>query len=302
MLCSFCKNKAIYKKFNVYFCKDHFLEYFEKTAQETIEKYDLLSRKDKVGVGVSGGKDSLSLMHFLSKRKYNIVGIHVDEGIKGYRDVLTKFLVSLSKKFKWKIRIYSFKDCFGYTLDEAVKITSIKPCTICGVWRRWIFWKASLELKLDKVAVGHNMNDEVQTFMLNLMEGNFKDFLKGGPKVGVTERFFVPRVKPFFFLTEKETTIYSLIHGIYPPARKCPYISGQRRDIIRSKLYSLEDKFPGFHEKLLKSYTARLKMLKSKYEEVRDIRECSICGYPTNKEICRACELREILDKNEKRL
>jgi len=303
MLCSFCKNKAVYKRQSTFYCREHFINYFLEKVRKTIQNFSLLEPGETVGVGISGGKDSVSLMHVLSQLKelkLNLIGIHIDEGIKGYRDVLTNFLEELARKYKWNIKIYSFKDYFGFTLDEAVKLVDVKPCTICGVWRRWIFWKASQDLKLDKVGVGHNLNDEAQTFIINLLEGNLKDLAKGGPKVGIVEELFVPRVKPFFLVTKKETTIYSLLNEFYPPTRECPYIRGQTRDFIRSKLYSLENTHPGFQESLINGYINEIKKLRNIYQRriKSEVVRCSVCGYPSTRELCRACELREIVEKN----
>ena len=293
MLCSFCSNKAIYKKGSKYYCKNHFIEYFENKVLETIRKYKLIEKGDRIGVGISGGKDSLSLMFFLNKYKdvlgiKKLVGIHIDEGIKGYRDILTKYLIKISKDFGWEIHIYKFKEIFGYTLDEAVKIEkSIKPCTICGSWRRWILNKKAKELRLNKIATAHNLNDEVQTVIMNILDGNIKDYLKGGIKTGIKDfEGFVTRIKPFYLITEKETTIYSIINGFYPPFVECPYIRNQIRDIVRKIIYEIDSEIP-ISEKII------IKYLNKKRENVKvELKKCKICGEPTSKEICRACEIK----------
>jgi Predicted ATPase of the PP-loop superfamily implicated in cell cycle control len=70
MKCSFCNNSAIYKDIDEnYYCKDHFIKYFEEKTINTIEKYKLIKSGEKIGVGVSGGKDSNALLFFLNKYK-----------------------------------------------------------------------------------------------------------------------------------------------------------------------------------------------------------------------------------------
>lgn len=300
MKCSRCDQKAIYYNNNEYFCKDHFIQYYENKVLETIEKYKLIKSGDKIGVGVSGGKDSNALMFFLNKYKdyFNIevFGIHIDEGIKRYRTKNTEFLLKIAKKYGWKIKIYKFKDYFGYELDEIVKnIKEIKPCTVCGVFRRWLMWKASTDLNLTKIATAHNLNDEIQTIFMNIFENNIKDFIKSGPKVGIIEEGFIERIKPFFFIKEKENLIYALIHNLVPPWGECPYIIGQIRDEIRKNLYSIEKYFPGFQEKVLENIIKKIFDIKKNYKKDYKINKCKLCGYPTSREICRACEIKNIL-------
>ncbi len=295
-----CKRKAIYFDGKRYLCRDHFIQYFETKVLNTIQKFNLIKEGERIGVGVSGGKDSIALLYFLNKYKkqlkIEVIGIHIDEGIKGYRDVLTEFLLKVSKTFGWRIKIYRFRDYFKYDLDEYVKkIKKLKPCTICGVFRRWLMWKSSEDLNLDKFATAHNINDEVQTIFLNLIENNRKDFAKLGPKVGIVEEGFVARIKPFYFVKEKETLIYSLIHGINPPWSECPYIVGQTRDIIRRWLYEIEDSYPGFHESIIKEILRILPKVKEEYSGFK-IKRCKTCGYPTSREICRACEIYKMLE------
>lgn len=299
MRCSFCNKKAIYNDGKTAYCKEHFIEYFENKILNTIKTYNLIEPGEKVAVAVSGGKDSVSLLYLLNKYKedleIDVVGIHIDEGIKNYRDKLKNYLLNLAKKYNWEIKVYKFRDYFGFALDDCVKIEEkLRPCTICGVWRRWLMWKAAKDLDVDKIATAHNLNDEVQTMFINLFEGNIKDFVKGGPVVGIVEYDFVPKIKPFYLVTEKETTIYALINKIEPPWVECPYIYGQTRDEIRKWLYKLEEYFPGFHKRVINKYLGILNKLKVVYKKESriDLRPCKYCKYPTSRDVCRACEIK----------
>ncbi|HIP66689.1 MAG TPA: TIGR00269 family protein, partial [Candidatus Nanopusillus sp.] len=98
-------------------------------------------------------------------------------------------------------------------------------------------------------------------------------------------------------VTEKETTIYALINKIDPPWVECPYIYGQTRDEIRKWLYKLEEDFPGFHKKVINKYLRILNKLKISYKKTNriNLKPCKYCGYPTSREMCRACEIKLIL-------
>jgi len=298
MKCSICGKNGIYFDGKRYLCKEHFIEYFEEKVKNTIERFNLIQKGDRIGVGVSGGKDSLSLLYFLNKYKeyygIEVIGIHIDEGIEGYRNILTEYLLNLAKKFGWDIKIYRFRDYFNHSLDEYVKkIKNLKPCTICGVFRRWLMWRAAVDLKLNKFATAHNLNDEVQTVVMNMIENNRKDFVKEGPKVGIIEEGFIPRIKPFYFVKEKETLIYSIINGINPPWAECKYIVGEIRDDIRRWLYKIESNYPGFHERFMNEILNIISKARSDFPKVK-INKCKLCGYPTSGEICRACEIKNL--------
>jgi len=299
MKCSFCNEKSVYFDGEHAYCKKHFIENFENKALSTIEKYNLIEAGDKVGVAVSGGKDSISLLYFLNKYgdylNIDVVGVHIDEGIAGYRNILTEYLLEFSRRNNIKIYIYKFSDYFNIKLDEALKLEKkLKSCTICGVWRRWLMWRAARELKLDKLATAHNLNDEVQTIIMNIFEGNIKDIAKGGPKVGILDGDFIPRIKPFYFITEKETTTYAILNGLYPPWAECPYIVNQIRDEIRKWLYKIESKYPNFHRKFLERFVYALDRIKEDYrkKEKVNLKPCRYCKYPTTRDVCRACEIK----------
>ena len=81
----------------------------------------MFTKKDLIGVGVSGGKDSIDLLFVLNELGYNIIAITIDEGIKGYRNETIPFVKKLCKKLSIPLHIYSFKEELGKTLDQIVK-------------------------------------------------------------------------------------------------------------------------------------------------------------------------------------
>ena len=96
--CSKCRKPAItFIRYNgTHLCREHFVQYFEKRVKKDIKKQGKTINNSRVGVAISGGKDStvaLYLMNDIFSRRNNIdlVAITVDEGIKGYRDKSMKF-------------------------------------------------------------------------------------------------------------------------------------------------------------------------------------------------------------------
>src|SRR3989338_1864585 len=171
-------------------CKNHFNEYFENKVFRTIRQFDLLDKEENIGVALSGGKDSLtvlSILNRLSKQnpKIKLIAIAIDEGIAGYRDKTLVVAKEFCDKNKIELHIFSYKEEFGLTLDEMLRILNVKPCTICGIFRRYLLNKKSRELKLTKLVTGHNLDDECQSIMMNQMRNDIKSSARLGPKTGL---------------------------------------------------------------------------------------------------------------------
>ena len=171
MVCKKCSEKPVIKltNSNIKLCKSCFIKYFERKAVKTINKYKLIEKEDNVIVAVSGGKDSLSLLHLLdkySKKRNNnflVAALLIDEGIKNYRDISIEDAKRFCKERKIKLHIASYKDETGKTLDDIKrKFKDTIACSMCGVMRRYLLNKSSRELKADKLATGHNLDDEAQ--------------------------------------------------------------------------------------------------------------------------------------------
>ena len=201
-------------------CKKHFIEYFENKVFKTITKFDLIGKKENLGVAISGGKDSLTLLHILSKLskqnpKIKLTAIMIDEGIKGYRDKTLITAKEFCDKNNIKLNIYSYEKEFGMPLDAMLKVLDVKPCTICGIFRRYLLNKKSKELKFTKLATGHNLDDEAQSILMNQFKNNIHLSARLGPKVGIKEnKSFVQRSKPLYLCTEKEVTTYAFINKL----------------------------------------------------------------------------------------
>ena len=294
MACKNCKTKPVIKlpNSNVQLCKNDFIKYFEKKVTKTIGKYKLIEKGDYVGVAGSGGKDSTALLYILNKlakkNNFKVVGIAIDEGIKGYRDQTLKDLKDFWKKEKINLKIYSFKDEFKTTLDKLVK--KERPCTICGVLRRTILNKKAKAFKVNKLATGHNLDDEAQSVLMNQFRSNVKLSARLGPITGVvTDIRFIKRIKPLYFLTEKETTTYAYLKGFIGKYMECPYEVDSYRASVRDMLNEFDGKYPGTKHNVISSFLEVLPLLKK--EAQGKIKACSNCGEPCSQDVCQACKL-----------
>ncbi|MDP3916892.1 MAG: TIGR00269 family protein [Nanoarchaeota archaeon] len=277
------------------YSKSQFIKYFEAKVMRTIRKYDMLG-KDKIIVAISGGKDSLTTAHILnkilSKQGRILEAILIDEGIEGYRKPTIEDAKRFCKKESIKLHIISTKKEFKFGVDEALKKLRINPCTICGTMRRYLLNKYARKLKADKIATGHNLDDEAQTIMMNQYKGNIQLSAKLGPVTGAIEnKKFIKRIKPLYFVTEKEVTIYTTLKNFGVSYNECPNSKDNFRSLVRDQLNELENRYPGVKSGIINSFLEQLPSLRNAPKN--KIVECKSCREPSSRQVCSMCELLE---------
>lgn len=278
-------------------CRKCFNAYFEKKTRKCIRQYELLEKGDRVAVALSGGKDSSVLLSILAgiwkeRKDFELFAILVDEGIRGYRPLTQKFAQNLCKKLGVRLYIVSFKKELGYTLDTMVKKLKKGPCTICGTFRRYILNKKARELKANKIAFGHNADDEAQSIVMNLFRSNNDAAARLGVINGIKkDARFIPRIKPMYFMLEKETTAYAFLNNLMGEFKECPYTSLAYRGQVRDMLNAFEGRHPGTKAGILAAFLETLPLLKKEFMKQGDIGFCRKCREPTSGEECMACKI-----------
>ncbi|RLE39207.1 TIGR00269 family protein [Candidatus Woesearchaeota archaeon] len=291
MKCTKCNKKAVIDSPRL--CEKHFIIYFETKIKKTILDYKLINEGEKIIVGVSGGKDSLTLLYLLQKWYENVEAISIDEGIGSYREKTLKYAEEFCKRNSIKWKVYSFKQEFGKTLDEMIQKLK-HPCTVCGVLRKYLLNKYSRGY--DKLAIAHNMDDEAESILMNFLKNNLGISSRLGPLVGtLRHKKFTLKVKPLYFCSEKEVITYAKIKGFYHFVGGCPNIAHSFRNKVRSELKKFENKYPGSVKALVYDFIKQLPRLKVYFRTDQQLKECEKCGEPTLKKLCNACLLLEKL-------
>jgi len=309
MQCSKCERKAIYENQGLRYCKDHFIFYFERKVFRTIKKFNLISKEDNVCIAASGGKDSLAVLYmtamYCRKHKINFFALNIDEGIADYRNHTIDDLKVFCKKHDIPYHIVSFKERFGMTLDEMIKKgieLGKKPCTVCGILRRTLLNRAARELNATKLVTGHNLDDESQVYLMNLLLGNMRHNAALGPITGLNQNTkFIPRIKPLYFISEKETRLFCLLKEFQVNFSECPNIKLSFRAKVRDKLNELETERAGSKNGIINSFLEILPILKNQYKDKKEFKYCKKCGDPSSGEICNACILEEELCQSIKK-
>ena len=284
MTCTKCNKRAYCSGF----CKEHFIEYFEKKARYTIRKFSLIGKKDKIAVAVSGGKDSTVLLYLLHKFGYDVTGVTVNAFIGDYTETNLKNLKSVCKKYGIPLQEISVREEFGYSVCYIQSVLKekglpLQSCAVCGVLRRYLLNKYCKGFGV--VATGHTMDDEAQALLMNVLRNDTKQVYRGGPKTPGGK--FVPRVKPLYLLKDKETAAYSKAMKFPVNYGECPCSTDAYRRNFRDFLNEFEEKHPNAKNNIVNFYLSEFWGKKAGTAPG----VCGKCGEPASGKVCKACQI-----------
>lgn len=295
MLCSFCNGSAIYYRAysGRYFCIKCFKESIEEKVIKTISKYNMLNYGEKILLMVSGGKDSLAMLRILNKitktHASEIVVATIDEGISEYREDALEIVKKVCNELEVPHYIFKFKDLFGYTIDEISNLRKKwSACSICGIFRRRAMVLIAQKLNIQVVATAHNLDDIIQTFLINLLNNDLKRLKWNLPVHYETSIFPQRRIKPLAEIYEEELALYSFLNNERFQKMACPYMHEGIRSQIREILNNLERSHPGIKYSLFHS---AMGISKSITLPKKERKKCKICGAPTFSEKCSLCTI-----------
>jgi uncharacterized protein (TIGR00269 family) len=314
--CSKCKkNPSIYLRqySGEFLCKKCFLRSIEYKAKKTISKYSMIRHGDTIAVAVSGGKDSLVLLNVLRNTLANqgsqLVAITVDEGIKGYRDESLNIVKNFCASIGVENRIMSFSELFGLSMDKAMEVRpseKISSCSMCGTFRRRALDLLAESCGANVVATGHNLDDYIQTFLINLFAGDVERIGWTYPEpveYGITD---LRKIKPLMEIYEREIVLYAIHTNIPFQSEECPYKDESIRSAFRNHLDNLEKIHPGIkynaYSSILKiakkvKAAGSLKDLDLNHGVQQEHRRCIICKRDSSNAICSVCSTLDLLVK-----
>lgn len=176
-----------------------------KKITKAITEYNLIEDGDRVMVGLSGGKDSwalLSILDVLRRRapiSFSLIAVTVDSGYEGYRHDL---IASACEARGWEYRIQHTG--IGGVMDDLLEANAT-PCSLCARLRRGVLYRIAKEVGATKIALGHHLDDFVETLLLNLF---FSGSLKAMPARLVSDNGEHVVVRPLVYVTESEARMY----------------------------------------------------------------------------------------------
>ena len=295
MKCDKCENTAVYSRrySGENLCSQCFSNSILHKAAKTISKYKMIKNNELVCVAVSGGKDSLVLLDILNKmsktHNFRIFAVTIDEGIPGYRDEALKIVEDFCTKLNIQYKTFSYKKIFDLTLTESLELRNdqkLSSCSICGTFRRRALDHAAKTINADTIATGHNLDDNLQTFLINILSGDAKKIGWMDPDTSSNK---VRKIKPLSEIYESEIVFYAFTNNLPFQTEPCPHMNEGIRTEIREFLNSLELNHDGIKNNM---YRTILKISQFMNESNhKEKRMCLVCGNQCTSRICSVCNM-----------
>ena len=160
-----------------------------------------------------------------------------------------------------------------------------------------------MEIGADKLATGHNMDDECQSIVMDIFGNDTARLARLGEIAG-NKKFgkFVPRIKPLYDTPEKDIIAYAALNGIKHYSEECcPYSWTAKRNHFRKMLNETESRFPGTKHGIIASFRKMRPALARMEKGGAEIMECAECGELANSELCATCrQFGKIMDAMKK--
>lgn len=303
MKCDRCESQAVYtrKYSGEKLCSKCFSNSILRKTAKTISKYNMIQNNELVAVAVSGGKDSLALLNIINQmaatHNFRIKAITIDEGIPGYRNEALEIVQAFCAKLNVEHKVFSYKELFDLTLDEALDLRGSEKtssCSICGTLRRRAIDHAAKDIGADVIATGHNLDDTLQTFVINMLSG---DTNKIGWMDPDTSSNTLRKIKPFCEIYESEIVFYAFTNDIPFQSEPCPHMNEGIRTEIREFLNSLEGQHSGIKNNLYQSIIKVSQIVKDTNYKQKTI--CAKCGNECTGKICSVCNIVLKLKENQ---
>lgn len=215
-------------------------------TRKCVDKYNLINNNDKIGISCSGGKDSLTLAVALNALKrfysahFDITAITVDLGFKNVNfDELKRFFD------KQGIAFHVIKTDIAEIVFNIRKESN--PCALCSKMRKGAINPFAKSLGLNKLALGHNKDDLIETFLMSLIyEGRINTF----KPISYLDKTDITIIRPLLFIDEKEITDFARLYKLPVLKSKCPADGNTKREYVKNLMFMLDNENKGAKKSL----------------------------------------------------
>ena len=205
-------------------------------VRRAVDDYEMINEGDKIAVGVSAGKDSLTLLCAMADlrrfypKKFELCAITVDMGFEGMDlSPIAKFCEELDVEYH-VVPTQIYKIIFEVRKEK-------NPCSLCAKMRRGALYGYAKQIGCNKVAFGHHFDDVVETFMLNLFyEGRLGCF----QPVTYLSHTDLPLIRPMIYMPEKDVRYFASKTELPIVKSTCPADGNTEREEMKKLLASIE--------------------------------------------------------------
>lgn len=223
---------------------------------QAIGDFSMISEGDRIMVAISGGKDSWVLLHILSllRKKapidFDLVAVNIDQGYRGFRQDLVEDYVD-RHGYDYHMEEFDIAGIIEEKLDP-----DETPCSLCSRLRRGALYGYAQKYKCNKIALGHHLDDMVETLLLNQFFigkiGAMAPVLHSDDGVNIV-------IRPLIYASEADIATYARYIEVPIVCCQCPLMCGQtvhgdyKRRFVKDLLSELEKKVPNIKNSLLAS-------------------------------------------------
>jgi len=222
----------------------------KKQVGQAIGDFCLIEEGDRIAVGVSGGKDSYCLLHILEDLRkkapipFELIAVNIDSGFQGYRkEIIEEYL-------KTNGFTYHMESTNGYEIIESKLRPGSSYCAFCARLRRGTLYKMANEQGCNKIALGHHLDDFIETLMLN-------QFYSGrlaamSPKL-LADNGRHTVIRPLVYVEESDIIRYSHTKKFPIVSCACPAnrSSDQKRQKIKNLVSTLTAEIPELRRSMI---------------------------------------------------
>lgn len=215
-------------------------------TRRAVDDYNMICDGDRIAVGVSAGKDSLTLLCALAELKrfypksFDLIAITVD---MGFPNTDLSGIHALCDELGVPYHVVSTQ-IYSIIFEERKEKN---PCSLCAKMRRGVLYGTAKELGCNKVALGHHFDDAIETFMLNLFfEGRIGCF----SPVTYLSRMDIHMIRPLIYAPEKDIRYFAARSELPVVHSSCPADGNTQREEIKKLLRELDIKHKGLRYRI----------------------------------------------------
>lgn len=215
--------------------------------RKAIDTYNMIEDGDKIAVAVSGGKDSFTLLKALKNlqifypKKFELIAISINPGFDFFNN-------KLIEDFCKELNIPCFIE-HSYIKDIVFDIRKEKnPCSLCANLRRGMLNTAAIREGCNKIALGHNQDDVLETFLLNLLyTGTIHTFAP----LSYLDRSNITVIRPLIYVPEKDIRRVVKRNNIEVMPKTCPNDGFSKREDMKSLIKTFSLTIPTIRSNLM---------------------------------------------------